>query len=89
VLECFHKAAEHPYSPKCEREQREWEAARQQRLVKDKALMRAGDALARRAPADGIDGAFMRRDVPCFRPQWEQLPSDDFRLLFGSFQSER
>ena len=34
----------------------EWEAARQQLLVKEKELTRARDALAARAPADAVAG---------------------------------
>jgi hypothetical protein len=34
----------------------EWEAARQQLLVKEKALMRARDAPRRRASADAVAG---------------------------------
>ena len=34
----------------------DWDAAREQLLVKEKAVFRARDALGRRAPADAVDG---------------------------------
>ena len=36
--------------------QQEWEAARQQLLVKEKALTRSRDALGRRTPANALGG---------------------------------